>query len=116
MTTKADLLSKKCVPCEGGDPAMEKEDAQKYLAEVEGWELVDASKGDYGSGKALKIRKKFKFDAYMDGIGFVDNVAKLAESEGHHPDLEVGYAKVVVNLFTHAVGGLSENDFIMAAK
>lgn len=115
-----DLLGKKCVPCEGGTPPMPREEAETYLREVQGWEVVEHKITDSTyraeSSKALKICKKFKFDKYLDGINFVNKVAKLAESEGHHPDLEVGYAKVMVNLWTHAVGGLSENDFILAAK
>lgn len=99
---------------------MPREEAETYLREVQGWEIVEHKITDSAymakSSKALKICKKFKFGKYLDGISFVNKVAKLAESEGHHPDLEVGYAKVTVNLWTHAVGGLSENDFILASK
>lgn len=104
-----DLASKKCVPCEAGTPPLTRAMAEKYLKEVSGWEFVaDAEK--------LKIRKRFKFTNYMEGIDFVNQVAKLAEDEGHHPEVFVGYQKVTVNLITHVIGGLSENDFIMAAK
>lgn len=105
----ANLASKKCIPCEAGTPAMSRREAVKLLEEISGWELVDV-------GSSLKIRKSFKFASYMEGIDFVDKVARVAEQEGHHPNLEVGYAKVAVNLWTHAIGGLSENDFILAAK
>lgn len=104
-----DLASKKCVPCEVGTPPLTKTEAEKCLKEVSKWELVEDE-------EKLKIRKRFKFANYMEGIGFVNKVAKLAESEDHHPDLFVGYQKVTVNLITHVIGGLSENDFIMAAK
>ncbi len=86
-----DLLSKKCVPCEGGIPSMTMQEAQKYLEQVSGWEI-------YEQDGMLKIKKRFKLSTYMDGISFVDKIAELAEDEGHHPDLEVGYAKVTVNL------------------
>lgn len=98
------------MPCEGGTPPMTREEVDTYIREVNGWEIEEVANG------VLRIKKRFKFEKYLEGIDFVDKIAKLAEGEGHHPDLEVGYAKVVVNLWTHAVGGLSENDFIMAAK
>lgn len=104
-----DLLSKKCVPCEVGMPPMTMEEAKKYLDQVKGWGIVE------NDGK-LKISKKFKFNTYMEGIEFVGKIAKVAEEQDHHPDLEVGWRKVTVNFMTHNIGGLSENDFIMAAK
>mgnify|MGYP001584084917 CR=1 FL=1 len=107
--TDVDFVSKKCVPCEEGTPPLTKAQAEKYLKEVPKWELVE------DSGK-LKIRRRFQFDTYLVGIDFVNKVAKLAEVEGHHPDIFIGYKRVTVNLITHAIGGLSENDFIMAAK
>lgn len=145
-TDKMDLLSKKCVPCEVGTAPMGRKEAEKYLSEInktrpvipalnlsfpqqressqrkrariqndyENW-ILDQIENDK-SGKALRIRKRFKFDSYMRGVDFVNKVAKLAESEGHHPDMYLGWRKVTVNLTTHNIGGLSENDFIMAAK
>lgn len=104
-----DLASKKCLPCEAGTPPLTREEAGKLLSEVSGWELVE-------DGEKLKIRKRFKFGTYLEGIDFVNQVAKISESEDHHPDLFVGYQKVTVNLTTHVIGGLSENDFIVAAK
>ena len=120
-----DLASKKCVPCEVGTPPLLSEKAQEMLKEVDGWELVDDKEGPTSSVrlrsglrgvKKLSIRKKFKFDTYMDGINFVNKIAKVAEREDHHPDLEVGWRRVTVNFMTHNIGGLSENDFVMAAK
>lgn len=104
-----DLAKKKCVPCEVGQPPMTRVKANKYLKKVNGWDLVDVD------GK-LKIRKHFKFKSYMDGIDFVNKIAKIAEADDHHPDLEVGWRRVTVNFMTHNIGGLSENDFILAAK
>lgn len=103
-----DLASKKCLPCEGGEPPLTMAQAQDYLKEVNNWELVDDG--------SLKIKKQFKFPSYMDGIKFVDKIAALAESEGHHPEMMVGWRKVTISLTTHAIGGLSENDFIIASK
>lgn len=102
-----DLLNKKCVPCEGGTKPMTKEESQKYLAEVLGWNMVEEGK---------KISKEFTLPDFLQAIQFVNNIAEIAEKEGHHPDLHVFYNKVQIELWTHAIGGLSENDFILAAK
>ena len=102
------LLKKRCVPCEGkGIKPLGRVDAQNYLDEVSGWVLDD---------KAQKISKEFKFKDFIGAINFVERVADIAEAEGHHPDIHVYYNKVVLELWTHAIGGLSENDFILAAK
>ncbi len=103
-----DLASKKCVPCEGTDTPFSRAQAEEYLKRVNDWKLVKEG--------ALKIHKKFKFGKYLDGIDFVNKVAKIAEEEGHHPDMLVGWRWATVDLMTHAIGRLSENDFIMAAK
>jgi 4a-hydroxytetrahydrobiopterin dehydratase len=80
------------------------------MGEVQDWELVRSA------GQPPRIRKLFKFDDFLGSMAFVDKVAALAEAEGHHPDFCVHYAEVDVTLWTHAVGGLSDNDFILAAK
>ena len=86
---------------------MGEEEIKKYLAELKtAWEVLE--------GK--KLRREFKFTDFEEAIIFVNKVAKLAESEGHHPDINIFYNLVVIELWTHAVGGLSENDFILAAK
>ena len=101
------LLSKKCVPCEGGTKPLPPAEAEKLLSQVKDWEFTD--------GK--KIEKNFKFKDFKEAMGFVNKVADLAEGEGHHPDIIVhGWNKVRLELSTHAIGGLSENDFILAAK
>lgn len=104
-----DLASKKCVPCEVGTPPMARKKAEEMIGEVDGWDLVDQD-------SKLKIRKRFKFKTYLDGVDFVNKIAKVAQQEGHHPDLYVGWRKVTVNLMTYNIGGLSENDFILASK
>jgi 4a-hydroxytetrahydrobiopterin dehydratase len=100
-----DLSSKKCVPCEGGVPRVEGATLDGLLASVTGWQLA----GD-------KIRKHFRFADFRAAIAFVDAMAEVAEAEGHHPDFCVHYAAVNVEIWTHAAGGLTENDFILAAK
>jgi 4a-hydroxytetrahydrobiopterin dehydratase len=103
-----DLLNKKCVPCEGGAKPMTKEESQKYLAGVLGWEMSDDGK---------KIIHTFENSDFAAALSFVNAVGKIAEEEGHHPDIHlVSYKNVIIELSTHAIGGLSENDFIMAAK
>ena len=102
-----DLLSKKCVPCEGGTKPLGQDKINMYLSVLKNkWEVV--------GGK--KIRHEFEFMDFVQAMAFINNVAEVAESEGHHPDIYVFYNKVVIELWTHAIGGLSENDFIVAAK
>ena len=100
------LTSKKCVACEGGVPPLSGTLLEPYLKEVMGWEVVD--------GK--KIRKVFTFPDFKGALAFVNKVGEIAEAEGHHPGIQLGWGKVVIELTTHAIGGLSENDFILAAK
>jgi 4a-hydroxytetrahydrobiopterin dehydratase len=103
-----DLASKKCIPCEGGTPPMARAKALKLLGEISGWGLVD--------GRILKISKKYKFKNFLEALAFVNMVGEIAESEGHHPNVCFTWGKVEIALWTHAVGGLSKNDFILAAK
>lgn len=102
----ANLATKKCVPCEGGTPPLEQEKVQEYLKEVEGWETAENK----------LIKKTFTFKTFRESIDFVNRVANLAEEENHHPDIIIRYNKVIFELTTHAIKGLSENDFIMASK
>jgi len=103
-----DLTKKHCVPCEGGMPPMAEKDEGRYIKEVPSWKLIRDG--------IHKIRKEFIFKDFKKSIEFVNKVAKIAEEEDHHPDIYIYYNKVHLELHTHAVGGLSENDFIMAAK
>jgi len=104
---KNDFLSKKCVPCEGGVEPIAEDKARVYMAEVSGWQL----------GKDIKqISKHYEFKDFKEAMTFINKIANLAESEGHHPDIAISYNKVDLVLSTHAIGGLSENDFILAAK
>ena len=106
--TASELKSKKCKPCEGGVPEIGMEEATRLLKELPGWELS-------GSGK--KIRREWTAKNFLAVMDFFHRVAELAEEEGHHPDLHLTeYRNATVELTTHAIGGLSENDFILAAK
>jgi 4a-hydroxytetrahydrobiopterin dehydratase len=101
-----ELSAKKCVPCEGGMPPMTPQETNQYLSQVLGWELIENK----------KIKKEFKFNNFKGSLDFVNKVGALAEEEKHHPNISIIYNKVNITLSTHAIGGLSQNDFIMAAK
>ena len=100
------LTSRKCVPCEGGTPPFTQEKVEEYLQEVSGWELKESK----------LIFKTFRFKSFREAIDFVNQVASIAEQEQHHPDIHIRYKKVTLEFTTHAIKGLSENDFIMASK
>jgi 4a-hydroxytetrahydrobiopterin dehydratase len=104
-----DLLNQKCVPCEGGVDPISKADAESMLSfYVKDWVLGDDSKS---------ISKKFEFKDFKNALDFINKVGEIAESEGHHPDIHLtDYKFVTINLSTHAIGGLSQNDFIVAVK
>lgn len=97
-----------CKPCEGGVDKLTPEQAKAQIAELEGWELTGDSK---------RIQKNWIAKNFMAAIEFFDRVAQVAEEQGHHPDLHLeSYRNVTIEIWTHAIGGLSENDFILAAK
>ena len=100
-----ELARKKCVPCEGGVAPLTPEQVRPMLKGLQGWAL---------DGKT--IAKTYQFKNYYETMAFVNAVAWIAHNEDHHPDMEVGYNKCTVKYSTHSVGGLSENDFICAAK
>ena len=100
-----DLTSKKCVPCEAGTPPLPEDAVKKLLPQVPSWQK-----------EGSKIKKEFNFKNFRQAMEFVSKVADLAEKEGHHPNICVFYSRVALTLWTHAIGGLSENDFILAAK
>lgn len=101
------LSEKRCVACEGGTPPFGDAQIQKYITETPGWILSPGKKS---------ISRDFKFADFKESMAFVNKTAAIAEAEGHHPDIYVYWNKVRLELTTHAIGGLSENDFIMAAK
>ncbi len=101
------LLHKKCVPCEEGSPPLAARAIARLRAELSGDWIVEGDK---------KLIREFTFRDFMEAMTFVNKVAQIAEDEGHHPDIHIFYNKVRIELWTHAVNGLSENDFILAAK
>jgi 4a-hydroxytetrahydrobiopterin dehydratase len=102
------LSSKKCTACEGGASALEDHALKTLMLQLaDDWALSDNRK---------LISKTFTFNTYPQTIAFVNRIAHIAEQEGHHPDLAVHYGKVIVNFTTHAVNGITENDFICASK
>jgi 4a-hydroxytetrahydrobiopterin dehydratase len=108
MKTTEELTHKHCVPCEGGIPALPQDQVQTYLKELPGWHL---------SGEGRRIRREWRVKDFEEALDFFNAIGKIAEAEGHHPDLHLtGYRDVAVEIYTHAVGGLTENDFILAAK
>lgn len=101
------LALKKCIPCETGTSPLTPEQFKPLLNQLKlKWEVVENR----------KIRHEFKFKDFVDAISFVNKVADLAESENHHPNIHIYYSRVVIDLTTHNIKGLSENDFILAAK
>jgi 4a-hydroxytetrahydrobiopterin dehydratase len=99
------LTDQKCVPCEGCVDKLSPEKVVEFLKSIEGWSVEDE-----------KLHKTFEFVNFIQAMGFINQIAILAEVEGHHPDFAVHYNKVDFTIWTHAIGGLSENDFILAAK
>jgi len=108
ICTIDELKKRMCQPCEGGMPPLPRAEVERLLNELPGWELTKTGE---------RIRRQWTAKNFMAAIEFVNRVAELAENEGHHPDLHlVNYRDVAIELWTHAIGGLSENDFISAAK
>ena len=105
-----DLLKKKCKPCEGGVAAFDISEIHKYQKKVDGWNILKNDKNMYF------LEKNFKFKNFIESQSFVNHVGKISEIEGHHPDIYFGWGYAKINIMTHAIEGLSENDFILAAK
>ena len=101
------ISKKKCIPCQGGVPPLNKDEINNFMKELDSHWIVHESK---------EIRKEYTFETYKEAIIFSNNVAELAEDEGHHPFIHINYKKVIIILFTHKIGGLHENDFILASK
>ena len=100
-----EMRAKHCVPCEGGVPRLDAAAIEALLGGIPGWE----ARGD-------RLHRRFTFRNFVTAMRFVNRMADVAEVEGHHPDFTVHYKQVDVEIWTHAIGGLSENDFILAAK
>ncbi len=100
------LASKHCVPCHGGVPRLTAEEIEPLLAQLEGWQVVEEH----------HLSKEYAFPNFADALAFVNRVGGVAEAEGHHPDIEFGWGYARVRIYTHAIDGLSESDFILAAR
>jgi len=100
------LSSKKCVPCHGGVPRLTGGEIAPLLNQLDGWRVVDEH----------HLHKAYKFTNFADALSFVNRVGRVAETEGHHPDVSFGWGYARLEIYTHAVGGLTESDFILAAK
>ncbi len=102
------LAAKRCVPCEGGVPRLSLDEAERLRVQTPAWQIVEGGE---------RIRREWTAKHFRAVMEFVNEVARVAEEEQHHPDIHVtGYRQVAIEIFTHAIGGLSENDFILAAK
>ena len=106
----SDLLNKKCVPCEGGVSAFDFSEIHKYQKKVDGWEVIQNKK------KIYFLEKNFKFKDFKVTQNFINKVGDISENENHHPDILFGWGYAKISITTHAIEGLSENDFILAAK
>jgi 4a-hydroxytetrahydrobiopterin dehydratase len=108
MSTAIQLRQKRCAPCEGGVEALAAEDVRELLSAVPEWRLT---------GDAKRLRREWRMKDFVAALEFFNAVGRIAEAEDHHPDLHLtGYRNAAIELSTHAIGGLSENDFILAAK
>ena len=105
-----DLLSKKCAPCEGGILPFDISEIHKYQKKVDGWDVKKSAKDTYF------LEKNFEFKNFKNSQNFINNVGKISEDENHHPDILFGWGYAKISITTHAIEGLSENDFILAAK
>jgi len=100
------LAQKTCIPCRGGVPPLPEAEARELLAQVSGWELIDNH----------HLRKTYRFPDFKQALAFVDRVGALAEEQKHHPDITLAWGKAVLEIWTHKINGLTESDFIFAAK
>ena len=105
-----DLSSKKCVPCQGDIPPFDKSEIHKFLKKVDGWNVKS------NKDESFYLTKEFTFKNFKESLNFVNKISRLAEEENHHPDVSFGWGYCRVKIFTHAIKGLAESDFILAAK
>ncbi|MDT4895171.1 MAG: 4a-hydroxytetrahydrobiopterin dehydratase [Acidobacteriota bacterium] len=101
-----DLASRDCVPCRGGVPPLRGAEIQNLLRELDGWDVIEEH----------HLRKIFEFKNFREALLFVNRVGELAEEQGHHPDISFGWGRAEITIWTHKIDGLTESDFILAAK
>ena len=107
MSDRAQALAEKqCIPCKGGVPPLTADEIAKYLPLVDGWDVIENK----------RLKKTFKFRDFAAALVFVDRVGAMAEQQKHHPDLSLAWGKVAVEIWTHKIDGLTESDFVFAAK
>ena len=106
----SDLSKKKCIACDGNVPAFDTTEIHKYLKKVDGWSV------NSDNDKSYYLIKEFKFKNFIESQNFVNKVGNISEEEAHHPDISFGWGYCKVKIFTHAIKGLAESDFILAAK
>ena len=106
----SNLKDKKCVPCEGGVIPFDISEIHKYQKKVDGWDILQDIK------KKFFLNKRFNFNNFIESQEFINKVGEISEDEGHHPDISFGWGYAEIKITTHAIEGLSENDFILAAK
>ena len=106
----SDLLKKKCVACDGNTPPFDITEIHKYLKKIDGWDVKSDKKDSF------HLLKEFKFKNFIESQNFVNAIGQLAEKEGHHPDILFGWGYAKIKIFTHAIKGLAESDFILASK
>jgi 4a-hydroxytetrahydrobiopterin dehydratase len=102
----SELADRECVPCRGGVPPLGAEEIQKLLGQLAGWEVIDEH----------HLRKQYKFKNFREALDFVNRVGELAEDQGHHPDICFGWGQAEITIWTHKINGLTESDFVLAAK
>ena len=105
-----DLSNKKCIPCEGGIPAFNSDEIEKYLKKINDWNAKQDESNNY------YLIKEFTFKNFLESQEFVNKAGEIAENESHHPDISFGWGYANIKIFTHAIKGLAESDFILASK
>jgi 4a-hydroxytetrahydrobiopterin dehydratase len=102
----SDLANKTCVPCNAQTPTLREDEISALAAHVPGWEVIERH----------HLKRRYSFRSFRDALRFVNRVGELAEEQGHHPDISLGWGYAEVRVWTHAIDGLSQNDFVLAAK
>lgn len=102
----AELADKTCVPCQGDAQPLGGEDLEKLLGQIPGWTAIEEH----------QLHKEFSFKNFREALDFVNRVGEIAEEQGHHPDIRFGWGRVEIDIFTHKIDGLTESDFVFAAK